>query len=446
MASKAVVNAVGLLTVTPSSAANRPGVRPQAGFVSRPVRDILFAPRSRVWQGKCARFAAVCSGTADEAKKGDTEGDTNDALAAEFARLLLQKGVSDPVANRQPTALMPPTAVVSAVMNALMRNDYPDENCGIAAAFAFSMPQAVNEILPGSSRPPISRVRSWTAAEEWQTLAEFSATLQRELYRDMINCLDWQVASPLMFHGPGDSRAVQAVRVRFVDKGPGSKYREVKAPRRTLSGIDATRTREAVFTFCLEKRGKRCASGAPIVMAGRHLVARYSLLWLPWPAEYPAETTWSAYCCVATTVDTPVGGKLVLVNFLKLTGACVLGRRQPFPACCALSHTGKFDHRGSPWMELASWQIIVTDHWLTYIHNHRDTVTLPAGGDRGIQGLLDERWNSHCSLIALMVYYFTNYRKDSLTHTVMHVHDHIQDCEEIRQDVGDSEFQERNWQ
>lgn len=108
----------------------------------------------------------------------------------------------------------------------------------------------------------MNMVRTWEASERYTTLKEFEAMLHAPRYYPMVNCNDWevsdmaafallleltskmpmvcltmwvavQVLSPLVFHGRGDSRAVQTVRCDWT----------LQSGERHVS----------VYTFCLEK-------------------------------------------------------------------------------------------------------------------------------------------------------------------------------------------------
>jgi hypothetical protein len=138
-----------------------------------------------------------------------------------------------PLEGRKPTALMPPTTVVRVQMDALMRNDWPEEDSGIKTAFAFAMPARVDEILAGKVRGPVNAARAWDAAERYLTLEEFGKIVRDPMYSPLLNFSEWEMASPMVFHGPGDKRGLQAVKVVFHSE----------------DGEEIKR----VYTFCLEK-------------------------------------------------------------------------------------------------------------------------------------------------------------------------------------------------
>ncbi|MCO5571264.1 hypothetical protein L7F22_025001 [Adiantum nelumboides] len=119
------------------------------------------------------------------------------------------------------------------MMDALMRNDWPEEDSGVRTAFQFSMPEKVEEMLASQVSGSVSIARAWDAAERYLTLSQFSALLREPLYAPLINCSDWKAASPVVFHGPGDVRALQCVKVKY----------------QSLESKEATRT----YTFCLQK-------------------------------------------------------------------------------------------------------------------------------------------------------------------------------------------------
>ncbi|OAE33860.1 hypothetical protein AXG93_1921s1060 [Marchantia polymorpha subsp. ruderalis] len=123
-----------------------------------------------------------------------------DALVAEFIRHVESTQQAWPLEGRRPTHLMPPSTVVKTLMEALMRNDWPEDDSGIRTAFAFAMPPAANEMLVSDVGKANRSARA---------------------------C--WEMGSPLTFHGPSDKRAVQAVKTI------------------SQSGVSS------VYTFCLEK-------------------------------------------------------------------------------------------------------------------------------------------------------------------------------------------------
>ena len=77
---------------------------------------------------------------------------TGDQLASEFAQLINAQGKQAPLGNRRPSPMLPPTAVVTAQMEALQMNDWPDADSGTHTAFLFSMPPECDSILPGQVR------------------------------------------------------------------------------------------------------------------------------------------------------------------------------------------------------------------------------------------------------------------------------------------------------
>ncbi|KAI5075634.1 hypothetical protein GOP47_0009710 [Adiantum capillus-veneris] len=156
-----------------------------------------------------------------------------DTLVAEFMRYVNASNQSWPNEGRKPTALMPPNTVVKVQMDALMRNDWPEEDSGVRTAFQFSMPEKVEEMLAGQVPESVSVARAWDAAERYLTFSQFAALLREPLYAPIINCSDWKATSPVAFHGPGDIRALQCVKVTY-------QLPEAK---------EATRT----YTFCLQK-------------------------------------------------------------------------------------------------------------------------------------------------------------------------------------------------
>lgn len=161
------------------------------------------------------------------------ENDEGAKLLAQFMQYVDASQQSWPLEGRNPSHLMPPTTVVRVQMDALMRNDWPEEDSGIKTAFAFAMPARADEMLAGQVRPPVTAARAWDATERYLSLDTFGKLLREPMYATMINCTDWEMASPMVFHGPDNVRALQAVRVKY-QAGDGSE-------------------KSRVYTFCLEK-------------------------------------------------------------------------------------------------------------------------------------------------------------------------------------------------
>lgn len=80
---------------------------------------------------------------------GTPGGNEGDHLVAEFMHHVISTRQSWPLEGRTPTPLMPPHTVVKVQMDALMRNDWPEENSGIRTAFLFSKPNKVEEMHVG---------------------------------------------------------------------------------------------------------------------------------------------------------------------------------------------------------------------------------------------------------------------------------------------------------
>lgn len=69
-------------------------------------------------------------------------------LASEFSQLVNSAGIASPLANRRPSHMLPPNAVVSAQLEALQRNDWPEPDAGVRAAFAFAKPLHAEDLTP----------------------------------------------------------------------------------------------------------------------------------------------------------------------------------------------------------------------------------------------------------------------------------------------------------
>ena len=166
----------------------------------------------------------------------------SDALAAEFARLVNESGGAPP--QRGPSHLLSPPAAIAAVMDALQRKDWPDQNAGLQVAYEFTKPQPPADPLAPS---PLSaaRRRSWEGAERWLDLAEFSTQVQSAPYKVLLECDDWRAAGALQFPSTrNEAKAVQAVAVE-------------------------ARGRAFTFTFCLELAAAGSLKGCWVVAGVR---------------------------------------------------------------------------------------------------------------------------------------------------------------------------------
>lgn len=175
----------------------------------------------------------IARAMASTGEAGAAEDPERDTLVAEFMRYVNATEQSWPLEGRKPTALMPPNTVVKVQMDALMRNDWPEEDSGVKTAFQFSMPAKVDEMLAGQVPESMSAARAWDATERYLGFAEFSVAMRDPMYASIIDCSNWEAASPVIFHGPGDTKALQCVKVTF----------------QTSEGIEACRA----YTFCLQK-------------------------------------------------------------------------------------------------------------------------------------------------------------------------------------------------
>eukprot|EP01018_Ginkgo_biloba_P010888 Gb_21798 [translate_table: standard] len=118
---------------------------------------------------------------------GGTEGDT---LLSEFMNHVFATQQLWPLEGRTPTPLMPPNTVVKVQMDALMRNDWPEENSGIRTAFLFSKPDKVEEMRVGQA---VEAARAWKATESYLSFDQFVSDIKESLYAPIINCLHWEV-------------------------------------------------------------------------------------------------------------------------------------------------------------------------------------------------------------------------------------------------------------
>ncbi|KAG2453305.1 hypothetical protein HYH02_001531 [Chlamydomonas schloesseri] len=157
-------------------------------------------------------------------------------LASLFSQTVRVKGIPSPVAavqSAQPSPLVPPHAVVKQVLDVLQRNDYPDQDAGVTAAFHLT--------APAEDPQHAGTVRSWVAGgEPWLPLARFHA-LMHTAYRPLLNCDRWRPVSPLVFPSTRhENKAVQAVEV-------------VARPRHGPAASSDTALRSYTYTFCLER-------------------------------------------------------------------------------------------------------------------------------------------------------------------------------------------------
>ncbi|GLC46229.1 hypothetical protein PLESTB_001537700 [Pleodorina starrii] len=184
------------------------------------------------------RVAIRCK--AEEDPKGGDGG-----LSGVFNQFVFLKGIKSPAVAAQrpnPSPLMPPTAVLEKVMAMLQRNDWPEPDSGVRAAFNLTLPAGEEE---GAE---LGSVRSWGAAAEWLPWPRFHALLHVS-YNPLLNCDSWRVVSPLVFPSERhDNRAVQAVEVRAAPRGAGHQPQPESEP-----GSSETALRAYTYTFCWER-------------------------------------------------------------------------------------------------------------------------------------------------------------------------------------------------
>ncbi|GIL71159.1 hypothetical protein Vretimale_17884 [Volvox reticuliferus] len=127
-------------------------------------------------------------------------------------------------------------------MSMLQRNDWPEPDSGVQAAF--------NLTLPAKDGLGARTVRSWRAAEEWLSWERFHALLHVS-YNPLINCDSWRMVSPLVFPSERfDNKAVQALEVRARPR----KSRQVPTPSEGATSPEITTSlRSYTYTFCWER-------------------------------------------------------------------------------------------------------------------------------------------------------------------------------------------------
>ncbi|GMH36565.1 hypothetical protein BSKO_04433 [Bryopsis sp. KO-2023] len=144
----------------------------------------------------------VCRATQPEA--------SGEELSSQFSQFLNEQGVTSST-RRGPSHLLPPTTVVSTLMDALQRNDYPEADSGVKVAFSFSKPRECEEMLPGQTI--CSHTRSWMAKEEYVDFDTFSRIVHEHPYGDILNFDSWEPISEIVFPSTRFPVAVQAVQV-----------------------------------------------------------------------------------------------------------------------------------------------------------------------------------------------------------------------------------------
>ena len=70
-------------------------------------------------------------------------------LSAQFSRFLNETGLPRLDDGRSPTPFMTPSKVVASQLNALQRNDWPENDAGASVAFAFTKPHGCETLAPG---------------------------------------------------------------------------------------------------------------------------------------------------------------------------------------------------------------------------------------------------------------------------------------------------------
>lgn len=224
---------------------------PLRGLEPRVHRRVAVGLR----QAGRARIAAAAEGSSSTDEGGS-------ALAAAFSKFVNLSGISPPAAataasgSITPSPLIPPTVVVSKLLEALQRNDWPEQDSGVTSAYAFT--------LRASEGPDAgSAVRSWRAQEEWLTWPRFHAQLHTA-YGPLLNCDSWKVVSPLLFPSSRhENRAVQAVEVRGAPRsalrapsgsdGGGGQTSSGGSHGHGYGGAAGGGLRSYTFTFCLER-------------------------------------------------------------------------------------------------------------------------------------------------------------------------------------------------
>jgi hypothetical protein len=153
---------------------------------------------------------------------------SGDRLERQFAEYVNTSNIQEPSRDRRPSHLLSPAAAVAAQMNALQRNDWPEQDAGIKTAFLFTKPHGCEAMVHGPPLP--SHVRSWLGKEAWIPLSDFCSMLRSPPFSAILDFDSWQAVSDVVF--PSNrygNKAVQAVQV------------------------SDSADRQLTYTFCLER-------------------------------------------------------------------------------------------------------------------------------------------------------------------------------------------------
>lgn len=149
--------------------------------------------------------------------------DGNLNLSTEFARYLntQQRHYNDFVINpSRPSHLMSPTTIVSTVLGALQRCNWPEPGAGVDTAFEFTMPLMITEDSTLCSVVLPRKVRSWTAKEEWLDKNQFHNQIIKDApYSCLMECDEWEFKGNIQFPcQQTDSRAIVPVHITTASK------------------------------------------------------------------------------------------------------------------------------------------------------------------------------------------------------------------------------------
>ena len=132
---------------------------------------------------------------------------TGASLATEFAQHLNARGLSSLLGPHGPSPLLPPTAAVAAILDALQMNCYPDTDAGVRTAFAFSVPAA--SLTAGVGGAP--RVQPWAGRAESWDYPDLRRALLSPPLDALVDCERW---APLTLEFPSRRFGNKAIQAR----------------------------------------------------------------------------------------------------------------------------------------------------------------------------------------------------------------------------------------
>jgi len=136
-------------------------------------------------------------------------------LSSDFSRFMNANiGIKNPAKGAKPSALHPPTFVITSQLEALMHNDYPEEDCGVMTAYRFAMPGDVEDLIVGGSQ---THVCDWSSKDQWLTKERFIEMVKEYPYNTLVGLANWELISPLKFVAEHDCE--QDIRIQSIVNG-----------------------------------------------------------------------------------------------------------------------------------------------------------------------------------------------------------------------------------